>query len=87
MHPEISQFQSSRFYAGKVKDGSNVKGPKYTTYFNKVPYCFIDVPFGVEENRSRRLDGTDFGSSWGNAAEIRVIKSLLAVLKIGASRG
>lgn len=87
MHPEISQFQSSRFYDGKVKNGPNVTGPEYTTYFNKVPYCFIDVPFGVEENGAKRLEGTDFGSSWGNAAEIKVIKSLLAVLKIGASRG
>ena len=80
MHPEISQFQSLRFYDGNVKNGPNVTGPKYSTYFNKVPYCFIDVPFGEEEKGPKQSDNIDYGASWGNAAEVEVVKSLLAVL-------
>lgn len=87
MHPKISRFQNRKFYEGLVRNGANVIGSPYTTFFNKVPYSFIDVPFGEEDDGSGGRRGTNPGSSLGNRKEIEVIQSLLAILDVGAQRG
>ena len=87
MHPEISRFQNRKFYDGHVRNGSNVIGSHYTTFFNKVPYSFIDVPHGREDDGSGGKRGSDHGTSLGNRAEVEVIQSLLAILGNGPWRG
>ena len=87
MHPQISHFQNFKFYDGRVENGPNVTADKYTTNFIEMPYCFIDVPYGREDNKKVGSRGPNYGSSWGNAAEVEVVRSLVKVVKFGASRG
>ena len=77
-----------------MKNGSNVVGPHYTTYFNKVPYSFIDVAHGEEDDGTRKQAGKrtgkwgpNQGSSLGNRAKVEVIQALQAIMKSEPWRG
>ncbi|VAH99362.1 unnamed protein product [Triticum turgidum subsp. durum] len=77
MHPEISKFPLSRFYLGKVTDGSNVlqrdyerkllAGPMYG------PYSFIDIKGGTESSGEHDMSLSDAAEA---AAVTRIVERL-----------
>ncbi|CAN1143688.1 TPR and ankyrin repeat-containing protein 1 [Linum perenne] len=80
MHPFISHFPNSMFYAGSIQDGDNVKAPSYKKSYLPgemfVPYSFINVNGGREE-----MD--DVGHSRRNMSEVAIVLKLLQNLYKG----
>lgn len=75
MHPEIRSFPSRHFYDGKLTDGACVVAAPDEVFYGLPPlgpYAFFDVPGGREDRRG--------GGSLMNAAEGRVVLSLLSLL-------
>ncbi|KAM0748942.1 hypothetical protein T439DRAFT_291165 [Meredithblackwellia eburnea MCA 4105] len=69
-HPQISQFPSNHFYAGKVKDGPNLLELKRAPWHRDPllpPFCFYDV------ESSERHEGR----SLVNDGEVKVVLSIL----------
>lgn len=79
MHPSISLFPNSTFYAGQVYDAPNVKRNYMRCYLPLPmfgPYSFLNISDGREE----RDDG---GTSWRNFAEVAVVLQILKNLHKG----
>ena len=74
MHPSISYFPNSKFYANKILDGPNVKTKAYEKKFLHGPmfgsYSFIDINEGKEEK-----DGIT--QSWKNMVEVDVVGKII----------
>lgn len=71
MHPEISLFPSSLFYASKLLDGPDLRDTKKAVWHEKYPpYRFYNVGDGKEEKK-------DGGKSVWNRAEVDACCSLI----------
>jgi len=75
MNKEISQFPSSAFYGGKVKDGENVLAFSYqpeASLIDGKPYCFVQVASTPQKD--------SYGSRY-NTAECDIVIGLLKELQ------
>ncbi|KAJ3682017.1 hypothetical protein LUZ60_014590 [Juncus effusus] len=73
MHPSISWFPNSQFYADKLLDGSNVMDGQYNENFSDLifgSYAFINVADGREE-------ADCIGNSRRNLVEVAVVLQLI----------
>ncbi|KAF9624453.1 hypothetical protein IFM89_011461 [Coptis chinensis] len=79
MHPSISLFPNSEFYAKQISDAPNVKDERYKKNLLQGKmygsYSFINVSFGKDE--------FDDGHSRRNMAEVAVVSEIVAKLYQG----